>query len=119
MSKQKQKGTLAETAIVNYLKGFFPKVERRTLNGQYDKGDIAGVPNFVLEVKNQKTYKIPEWMAETEAERINAGEPNAILIIKPNKIGVTQVHKWWAVMPIEQVVNLIVELETLRAQNSK
>lgn len=119
MSKQKQKGTLAETAVVNYLKKFFPLVERRTLNGQYDKGDIAGVPKFVLEVKNQKTYKIPEWMSETEAERINAGEPNALLIIKPNKIGVTQVEKWWAVLSLEQVVSLIAELETLRARNSK
>lgn len=115
MSKQKQKGTLAETAIVNYLKSFFPKVERRTLNGQYDKGDIAGIEDFVIEVKNQKTYKIPEWMSETDQERINAGESFGLLIIKPNKIGVTQVSKWWAVMPLEQVVDLIGKTKNLQS----
>jgi hypothetical protein len=118
MSKAKQKGTLAETAVVQYLKQFFPLVERRTLNGQYDKGDIAGVPCFAVEVKNQRSYKIPEWMQETERERINSGEPNAVLVIKPNKVGVTQVGKWWAVMPLEQIASMIHELEILRAQKS-
>jgi hypothetical protein len=57
-------------------------------------------------------------MAETERERINAGEPNAVLIIKPNKVGVTKVGNWWAVMPLEQIASILHELEELRAQKS-
>lgn len=107
MSKQKQKGTLAETAVAEYLKQTFPAVERRTLNGQYDKGDIAGVPNAVIEVKNQKTYKISEWMKETELERINAQEPIGILVIKPNGIGVSRVSDWWVVVDLKTITRLL------------
>jgi hypothetical protein len=115
MSKSKQKGTLAETAVVDYLKQFWKHVERRALAGKNDKGDIAGVPNTTIEVKNHKSYKIPEWMAETEQERTNAGSQYGILVIKPNKVGVTQVEKWWAVLPLEQIAGLVAELERLRA----
>lgn len=119
MSKQKQKGTLAETAVTQFLKQYFPLVERRTLNGQYDKGDIAGVPNSVIEVKNQKTYKISEWMAETEQEKQNAGSQYGILVIKPNKVGTSKVDKWWAVMSLDQIAGLLLELERLQSSKTE
>jgi hypothetical protein len=56
MSKSKQKGTLAETAVAQYLKQFWSNVERRALAGINDKGDISGVHDFVIEIKNQKSY---------------------------------------------------------------
>lgn len=119
MSKQKQKGTLAETAVAEYLKQTFPAVERRTLGGQFDKGDIAGVPNAVIEVKNQKTYKISEWMKETETERINAAEPVGVLVIKPNGVGVSRVGDWWAVVSLETITKLLKELDAQRLQSSR
>ncbi len=115
MSKSKQKGTLAETAVVEYLKTFWNRVERRTLSGKFDKGDIAGVPYTTIEVKNHKSYKFPEWMQETEEERTNAGTQYGILVVKPNKVGLTKVGKWWAVLPLEQIAGLVAELERLRA----
>ena len=107
MSKSKQKGTLAETAVADYLRQTFPAVERRTLSGKNDKGDIAGVPNSVVEVKNQRTYKIHEWMKETETERINAGADLGILVIKPNGVGVAHINYWWAVVSLETITKLI------------
>ena len=107
MSKSKQKGTLAETAVADYLKQTFSAVERRTLSGANDKGDIAGVPNCVVEVKNQRTYKIHEWMKETETERINAEADLGILVIKPNRVGVSKVNQWWAVVSLETITKLI------------
>ena len=107
MSKSKQKGTLAETAVADFLKHTFPAVERRTLSGANDKGDIAGVPNCVVEVKNQRTYKIHEWMKETETERINAEADLGILVIKPNGVGVSKVNQWWAVVSLETITKLI------------
>ena len=118
MSKSKQKGTLAETAVAQYLKQFWSNVERRALAGVNDKGDISGVYDFVIEVKNQKSYKLPEWMIETEQERVNAGVPYGLLLVKPNKVGVTNVNKWWGIMPFEQIVGLLIELEKLRASQS-
>ena len=118
MSKSKQKGTLAETAVADYLKQTFPAVERRALSGLNDKGDIAGVPFTVVEVKNQRSYKIHEWMKETEIERINADEELGVLVIKPNGVGVANVDKWWAVVSLDTITALIEELRVKRLQSS-
>ena len=48
MSKSKQKGTSAETAVVNYLKDKWKiPAERRALTGALDKGDISGIFDVV------------------------------------------------------------------------
>jgi hypothetical protein len=112
MSKSKQKGTLAETAVADFLQQTFSAVERRTLSGKNDKGDIAGVPGCVVEVKNQRSYKIHEWMKETETERINASVDVGILVIKPNGVGVSKVNEWWAVVSLETITKLIKDLQS-------
>ena len=118
MSKSKQKGTLAETAVADYLKQTFPAVERRALSGVNDKGDISNVPGCVIEVKNQRSYKIHEWMKETETERVNAAANLGVLVIKPNGVGVSNVDKWWAVVSLETITRLIEELESAKRLQS-
>jgi hypothetical protein len=118
MSKAKQKGTLAETAVADFLKQTFTAVERRTLSGKNDRGDIAGVPGCVVEVKNQRSYKIHEWMKETETERINASAEIGVLVIKPNGVGVSKVGEWWAVVSLETITKLIEELESVKRLQS-
>ena len=118
MSKAKQKGTLAETAVADYLRQTFPAVERRALSGVNDKGDVAGVPGCVIEVKNQRSYKIHEWMKETETERINAEADFGILVIKPNGVGVANVSQWWAVVSLETITRLVEELSVKRLSSS-
>ena len=113
MSKAKQKGTAAETAVVRFLQGQgFPLAERRALGGGssgQDLGDITGIPMLCMEVKNHATYKIPAWIKETETERINARADYGILIVKPNGVGMTpdKVGQWWGIMPMAQMMNLI------------
>ena len=118
MSKSKQKGTLAETAVADYLRQTFPAVERRALSGVNDKGDISNVPGCVIEVKNQRSYKIHEWMKETETERINAKSNLGILVIKPNGVGVANTNQWWAVVSLEAITKLIEELESAKRLQS-
>jgi hydrogenase maturation factor len=118
MSKSKQKGTLAETAVADYLRQTFPAVERRALQGKFDTGDIAGVPGCVVEVKNQRSYKIQEWMRETETERVNAAANLGVLVIKPVGIGVSRVSDWWAVVSLETITRLIEELESAKRLQS-
>lgn len=72
MSKQRAKGTGAETAVVEYLRtSGHPRVERRALSGQLDRGDIAGIPDVVIEVKNCARMALSEWMDEAQEERAN------------------------------------------------
>ena len=107
MSRSKRKGTAAESALVDYLGRFFVGIERRALSGSKDRGDIAGIPKIVIEVKNHKSYKIPEWIKETQIETMNDEAHYGFLVIKPNGIGLTKVEDWWAVMPVSTMVELI------------
>jgi hypothetical protein len=69
----KSKGRLWENAIVAFLDEMIAEeTERRRLSGVNDKGDIAGIRNVVIEAKNERTYKIPEWIREAVREAGNA-----------------------------------------------
>lgn len=84
VNKSKAKGTAAETAFVKYLRDEWnlPFVERRALSGTGDRGDIAGIPGVVLEIKDAEKKKMPEWQSQTLAEMSNDGAYICALIIK-------------------------------------
>ena len=106
MSKQKQKGTAAETAVVNWLKGKGRKhVERRSLNGTADRGDIAGIPCVVIEVKNHQRMALSEWVDEMLVE-VNNDKADTGIVIHKRK-GTTDVGKWYATMTVEQWFELM------------
>lgn len=110
MSAARQKGTLAETALVKFLaRHGFPHAERRALHGTDDKGDITGTVGLAWEVKNHKSYHFPQWMKETEIEALNAKADYGILVVKPNRVGVDNVGDWWAVLSVAEVVSLLRE----------
>ena len=108
MSKNKAKGTSAETAVVNYLiaRGYI-HAERRALAGVNDKGDVAGLPGVCIEVKAHKTYSIPAWLKELAVEKVNSKAQVGILVVKPVGVGSTNTGAWWAIMPLEQAVDLL------------
>lgn len=74
MSKQRAKGTAWESAIVRYLAAEgFPHVERRALNGTQDRGDLAGIPGWVIEAKNCRSMDLAGWVDEVALEQANDG----------------------------------------------
>jgi hypothetical protein len=104
----KQKGTSAETAVVKYLiANGFPEAERRTLSGAYDKGDISGVKDVVLEVKDHKKMDLAGWVKELEVERTNALATTGAVIHK--KRGTTNVGEWYATMPVNLYLKLLID----------
>lgn len=106
MSKQRQKGTAFETAVVRFLQEHgFKYAERRALHGDADRGDITGTPGLVWECKNHKTLKVSEWIRETEQERVNAGADYGFLIVK--RAGVGDVGKQYAMMTLDQLCRLL------------
>ena len=109
MSKSKQKGTSAESAFVKAecVTNVFPHVERRALAGVNDMGDVSGMVGLAVEIKNHKSYKFPEWIKETEVERVNAKADYGILVVKPNGVGLNSVDQWWAVMPVGAMMKLL------------
>jgi hypothetical protein len=83
----------------------FTQVERRTLNGAYDRGDIAGIPGTVIEVKNCARQELAAWVAEAERERDN---DRASLGVVWHKVrGKAHPSKWFVTMSGEQFVSLL------------
>jgi Holliday junction resolvase len=99
----KKKGTAAEREVVNYLMNWWPNAERRALSGNKDKGDVAGIPGVVVEVKAAARQELAKWQRETLAEQKNANADFCLLVVKrPYK----SVGEWDAYMPQSQVVGL-------------
>ena len=108
MSKSKQKGTAAETAVVKYLQSNgFPYAERRALHGINDKGDITGCGPVVFEVKDHATLKLSEWVGELKDEIANAKANTGTVVAK--KRGTLKVEDWYAVLPFGVFVELLKE----------
>lgn len=110
MSRARAKGTAAETAVADYLRGHgFPHAERRALHGSRDLGDITGVPGVVVEVKAAVSADYGGWLREADAERANAAARLAIVVHKPKGMGVERVRLWRAVTTLETMTALIRE----------
>lgn len=108
VSKERAKGTAAETAVVKFLQdNGFPYAERRALHGGNDKGDITGCGPLVFEVKNHKTLDLAGWVKELEAEMGNAKVDTGCVIAK--KRGTTDPGEWYAILPFRVMVGLLVQ----------
>jgi len=102
----KTKGTAWESKIVAFLGCVgWPHVERRTLNGARDKGDIAGIPGVVIEAKNQNRTSLAEWLDEAEAEGRNAGA--AVRVVWAHRKGKAHPGDGYVVMTGSQFVELL------------
>lgn len=81
MSKSKAKGTRGENLAVAFLaEELGPQVERRALAGINDKGDIAGIPEVVVEVKWCADLQLGQFMREAETEAMRGGMALPVLM---------------------------------------
>jgi hypothetical protein len=109
MSAAKRKGTAAETAVVEHLRAFWPHVERRALAGSRDRGDVAGIPGVVIEVKAAARLEIPGWLRELEVEIANDQPATGLLVVKPRGVGDRRVGDWWAITRLDRAIHLLKE----------
>lgn len=112
LSKSKQKGTAFETAVVNYLSDCTTAtIERRTLSGAHDKGDVAGVYidglPVVVECKACSRLSIPQWLRESETERDNAHAAVGIVVAKRQGIGLANMGQQLVMMTLDDFSRLI------------
>ena len=103
MNKGKKQGTFHETNCVNWFKANGWRYARRiTMKGRRDEGDIRladGVP-VVIEAKNEKTITNGTYIKELDAECVNAGYDQGVVIIK--RRGTTDVGQYYALTTVER-----------------
>lgn len=99
VNKPKKKGTAAETFVVRYAKANgFPEAGRKVQKGSKDEGDLDLCPHVVVEVKADKGLAYPQFLRETEAERVNAGAAVGVCVIKPPGVAGGRMNLWWMLM---------------------
>lgn len=104
MSVSRQKGTAFETAVVGVLRDAGLPAERRALNGRLDRGDIAGVPGWTLECKNEKTMSLAGYVDEARQESSNAGTDRYAAVVKRRGKGASEAY---VVMPLAVFVKFV------------
>jgi HJR/Mrr/RecB family endonuclease len=99
----KKRGTEHETRCVRWLRAHGWSYARRiTQKGSRDEGDIRladGVP-VVIEAKNEKAITIGTYIAELDAECVNAECDQGVVIIK--RRGTTDVGKYYALTTVDR-----------------
>jgi hypothetical protein len=108
MSSSKDKGTRAETAIARFLQAVgFEHAERRALSGTQDRGDIAGLPGIVIEVKNCARQELAAWVTEAETERDRDGA--SLGVVWHKRRGKADPRDWFVTMSGLQFAHLLRE----------
>jgi len=108
VSRERAKGTAAETAVVRFLQGHgFIHAERRALHGTADRGDVTGIGPVVLEVKNCARLELSQWMGELHREILNARANTGAVVVK--RRGTADPAGWYAVLPFGDLVELLLD----------
>lgn len=125
MSKAKDIGTRAETAVRNYLLsvGYNPlEAHRNVLKGTADEGDVWLRETYgliVFEIKGGKMAKeasyvqVEKWMQEAETERANADGKFGFLVTQRAGVGYPRAGEWWAYARIQDIIYLRTHLNVI------
>jgi len=90
-------------------------VERRVMGGVRDKGDLAGIPDWVIEAKNVTISGLGQAMNEAKREAVNARARYFAAILNRRSHGL---ERSYAVLELWELGELIadqLELAALRA----
>lgn len=119
MSRSRDVGTRAETAVVRYLRSELAArpliIERLALSGAHDRGDVAGVPDTVIQVKAARRI---EPAAFLDAARVQASNAQAsVYAAWIKRRGTTDPARWYALTDGEVFARLLdLHVATLRSE---
>jgi len=108
----KAAGSAFETLIAKGLAELLgdDRIERRTKNGNKDRGDVTGVRTIrggrvVIEAKDVKVQALPAWLREAEIERGN--DDAAIGVVAHKKRGTARASDQYITMDLRTFARLL------------
>lgn len=114
-NRNKAKGTSFETVILKYLRPTFRRVYRPATKGTYDTGDINGISNgsyqVIFQCKNQRTFKLSEWLNDTvsQASQDEVAPAVPVLVVKRPGVGEKNAGDNYAILRLSDLVSLLEE----------
>lgn len=107
MSAAKRKGSIFEAQVVGYLREHgFPQAERRVMGGSRDRGDVAGVPDWVMELKATRALDLAGALREAAVGARHAGVGRYAAVLKRRQHGVADSY---VVMPFHLFAELLAQ----------
>ncbi|MCT8158196.1 putative PDDEXK endonuclease [Bifidobacterium polysaccharolyticum] len=114
MSRQKDKGTRYETAVLDYLRARIGDPEgmihREALHGNADEGDIKGLyihtRSLILECKNKKRFALADWMDQARQEAANAGADYGMVVFHRPGRGGKRMGDQYVLMDLDTLARL-------------
>ena len=112
-NKNKRKGSAFESQVARYLAEALDDdgIERRTLQGVNDRGDIAGVKindkRAVVECKAEKALRVSEYLREAETERKNDGAEFGVVVSKRRGVGEARTGDQLVLMTLETFAQIL------------
>ena len=98
----KQNGTEAETKAGDYLRPWWPNVKRLAPAGAADLGDLEGIPDTCVQVKNHKRMTLAAWVDQAAIQASRAGKRYHVVIHKRVRKG--SPADWYVTMPLSVFV---------------
>ncbi len=104
---QKRKGSQWERDTKEWLneKGFVYAERAYGAGRKDDVGDIRGINGVVIECKNEKAIRIPQYLRELEDEITHADAETGVVLVK--KRGTSNVSEAYAIMTADLWINLL------------
>ena len=114
MSKQKEKGTKFETAVLDYLRARIGDPEgmihREALHGKADEGDIKGLyihtRSLVLECKDWNKFALSTWLGQAQDEAANAGADYGMVVFHRPGRGGKRMRDQYVLMDLDTLARL-------------
>ena len=107
-NKNKNKGTRAELLVAKWLNvNGHPDAERSRAGWTDDRGDIDGIPNVCIEIKDEKKINLAGYMKELAIEVKNRKSKYGVCIVK--KRGTQDAGEWYAVLPAKDWLALLAD----------
>lgn len=114
MARNRRSAKAAGTSFENLIAGYLAlhvddRIERRSKNGNKDRGDIAGLRHMgervVVEAKNTTRINLARWAAEAEIERGNDDAVAALVAHKRHGNGLA--GDQWVTLTLRDLVALL------------
>lgn len=109
-ASEREKGARAEQAVVRALvQSGFARARRVLAGDGRQPGDVAGLPGWTIEVKDQARDALGRWVDQAKAESAGRGYS----AVWHKRRGRTDAKDWFVTMSAYQFIDLLIEIGML------